>query len=143
GSVIPDYPKYAVWPDAYYVSFNDFSNGGFTFNGAEPCAMDRAAMISGGPATIVCFTPNVSNYSFLPSDLDGATLPPTGAPNHFFELFTNTTLDEFDFHVDFVNPNNSTFTGPHTITVSNWTQICGATRACIPQPSPGEKVDSL
>lgn len=142
GNILPDYPKYAVWPDAYYVSFNAFQSAA-TFKGAEPCALDRSAMISGGTATAVCISPNVSNYSFLPSDLDGATLPPSGAPNHFFELFTNTTLDEFNFHVDFVNPNNSTFTGPQTITVSNWTQICGTTRACIPQPSPGEKVDSL
>src|SRR5207248_1515073 len=75
--------------------------------------------------------------------LDGATGPPAGAPNHFFELFTNTTMQQWDFHVDFVNTANSTFTGPKTITISNWTQICTTTRACIAQPSPGEKLDSL
>jgi hypothetical protein len=143
GNNLPDYPKYSIWPDAYYVSMNIFGNGGFTFSGAQPCALDRAAMISGGTATMVCITPNASNYSFLPTDWDGATAPPSGAPNHFFQLFTGTTLQQYDFHVDFVNPTNSTFTGPKTITVTSWTQICTTTRACIPQPSPGEKVDSL
>lgn len=143
GNTIPDYPKYAVWPDAYYVSINAFGNSGSTFNGAEPCAFDRNAMLSGGSAISVCITPDPNNYSFLPTDMDGATAPPAGAPNHYFQLFTNTTMQQYDFHVDFVNPNNSTFTGPKTITISNWTQICPTTRACIAQPSPGEKLDSL
>jgi hypothetical protein len=143
GNSLPDYPKYAIWPDAYYLSVNIFGNSGFSFNGAEPCAFDRTAMIAGGTAAMVCFQPNVINYSFLPTDWDGATAPPSSAPNHFFQLFTGTTLQQYDFHVDFVNTNNSTFTGPTTITVHNWTQICTTTRACIPQPSPGEKVDSL
>lgn len=143
GTTLPDYPKYAVWPDAYYVSYNAFANSGFTFAGAVPCALDRTAMISGGTAAMICFKANPANYSFLPTDVDGATQPPAGAPNHFVELFSGTTLEEFDFHVDFVNPTNSTFTGPNVITVTNWTQICTTTRACIPQPSPGEKVDSL
>ena len=39
GTSLPDYPKYSVWPDAYYVSFNDFANSGSTFKGAEPCAL--------------------------------------------------------------------------------------------------------
>jgi hypothetical protein len=36
---LTDYPKYGIWPDAYYFSGN--------VNGAEPCAFDRKAMISG------------------------------------------------------------------------------------------------
>ena len=143
GTTLPDYPKYSVWPDAYYVSYNAFANGGASFAGAVPCAFDRTAMLAGGTAVMVCFSGNVNNYSFLPSDVDGATQPPSGAPNHYIELFSGTTLEQFDFHVDFVNTSKSTFTGPTVINVTSWTQICGFTRACIPQPSPGEKVDSL
>jgi hypothetical protein len=139
GNTLPDYPKYAVWPDAYYASVNAFGTGA-----AEPCAFDRKAMLSGkSKAAMICFTPNNNNFSFLPSDLDGATLPPTGAPNHYVELGnTTSSLDEFDFHVDFAHPRKSTFTGPHAISVPSYSIACGGSD-CIPQPSPGELVESL
>jgi hypothetical protein len=139
GNVLPDYPKYAVWPDAYYASVNAFGSGA-----AEPCAFDRTAMLNGNSkAAMICFTPNNNNFSFMPSDLDGATLPPSGAPNHYVELGnTSNTLDEYDFHVDFAHPKKSTFTGPHSITVPSYSLACGG-GDCIPQPSPGELVESL
>ncbi len=138
GSPLPDYPKLAVWPDAYYLSVNSFGVGA-----GEPCALDRTAMLAGQTASMQCFTPNAVNFSFMPSDLDGSTLPPSGAPNHFIELGNNTnTLDEYDFHVDFTNPSNSTFTGPNVITVPNYALVCGG-GTCIPQPSPGELLDTL
>jgi hypothetical protein len=142
--LLADYPKTAVWSDAYYLSFNGFQAAA-TFVGAEACALDRTKMLAGSPATAVCFPPVVTNYSFLPSDIDGTTAPPAGAPDHFLELdaVSFTKLDQFDFHVDFVTPPNSTFTGPKALTIPSWTQICPGTRSCIPQPSPGELVDSL
>jgi hypothetical protein len=140
GSNLPDYPKLSVWPDAYYLSVNSFGNGY-----GEPCALDRTKMLAGKAATMECFTPNSSNFSFMPADLDGATLPPTGAPNHFVELGnTTSTLNEYDFHVDFVNPNNATFTGPHVINVPVYQTLCGGGGgACIPQPSGGSLLDGL
>ncbi|MGH9498382.1 MAG: hypothetical protein ACRD3L_04515 [Terriglobales bacterium] len=140
GNALPDYPHLGVWPDAYYLAVNSFGQGW-----GEPCAIDRSAMLAGTAAAMVCFTPNSANFGFLPSDLDGATLPPTGAPNHYVELGNNTTsINEFDFHVDFVNQSKSTFTGPHTITVPNYALLCGGGGgACIPQPSPGSLVDAL
>jgi hypothetical protein len=139
----PDYPKMSVWPDAYYLSTNDFNAQGTQFLGVRACAMDRVNMLAGLAATIQCFERGTTDFSLLPSDLDGLTSPPSGSPAFFLELFSATTLDMFKFHVDFVNPGNSTFTGPISITVPSWTQLCPFTRACIPQPSPGEKVDSL
>jgi hypothetical protein len=141
--LLADYPKTGVWPDAYYLSFNGFQ-GALSFIGAEACALDRTKMLTGATATMVCFPPKTTNYSLLPSDMDGTTAPPSGAPNHFLELdaVSFTKLDQFDFHVDFVTPTNSTFTGPIALTIPSWTQICPGTRVCIPEPSPGEKVDS-
>ena len=125
GNTLPDYPKYAVWPDAYYLSFNAYGNGGSSFSGAEPCAMDRAALLVGGAAAVICFAPDASNASFLPSDVDGTTPPPTGDPKHYIELGSSTSvLNEFDFHVDFTNPGNSTFTGPNPIAVPSFAVIC-------------------
>jgi hypothetical protein len=80
GSNTPDYPKLAVWPDAYYWTANTFS-GANTFLGANPCAFDRATMLSGGPANAICMQQNPGVDSLLPADLDGSTPPPTGEPN--------------------------------------------------------------
>lgn len=67
----PDYPKLGVWPDAYYLTINAFA-GGTTFNGARVCALNRAAMIAGTTASLVCFNTTTSFGSLLPADLDGA-----------------------------------------------------------------------
>ncbi len=143
GKVLPDYPKVGVWPDAYYVTTDSFPNGGF-FTGAESCAMDRTAMLAGTSATSVCFQRGASDFALLPADLDGATAPPTGAPNYEMDLATSTTLlNLYKFHVDFVNTSNSTFTGPTTLTVAAYSDACAATGVCIKQPSPGEVLDAL
>jgi hypothetical protein len=137
---LSDYPKLAIWPDAYYLAFNYFGPGD-----GEPCAMDRTAMLAGQTAAMICFNPNTSDMGFLPSDLDGSTLPPSGAPNHYIELGnSNTTLKEYDFHVDFNNPSNSTFTGPNEITVPVYKTLCGGGGgACIPEPKGGGLLDAL
>ncbi|HEY2446399.1 MAG TPA: hypothetical protein VGI20_11750 [Rhizomicrobium sp.] len=136
-NTLPDYPKYAVWPDAYYSSSN--LGGG----NAEPCAYDRTAMLAGSKAAAICFTPN-NVSSLLPSDLDGSTPPPSGAPNHYLQLGNSTNLlQEFDFHVNFVNPNKSTFTGPNNISVPTFAEACGGFSDCIPQPLPAELVEGL
>jgi hypothetical protein len=140
GSNLPDYPKLSVWPDAYYLSVNSFGAGY-----GEPCALDRTSMLAGTTANMICFSPSSVNFSFMPSDLDGSTLPPAGSPAHFVEIGnTNNTLNEYDFHVDFATPTNSTFTGPHTITVPTFQLLCGGGGgACIVQPPPGVNVDAL
>jgi hypothetical protein len=144
GANLPDYPKFGVWPDAYYYSANIFPSG-HTFAGAQACAFDRAAMLAGSPATMICFQNPPSVASLLPSDLDGGTLPPSGSPNFFVEIADSSDLDLFQFHVDFANPANSTFTGPSVIPVAPFSEICNRAinLACIPEPPPGEKVDGL
>ena len=143
GSNFPDYPKFGIWPDAYYNTINVFPGRGFA--GAEACAFDRNAMLAGAPASAVCFQNPPSVASLLPSDLDGSTLPPAGQPNFFVDIADSSDLNIFQFHVDFANPGNSTFTGPVSIPVAPFTEICARaiTVACIPEPAPGEKVDGL
>jgi len=144
-SAFPDYPKWAVWPDAYFGSYRDFKNG-FTFEGGEACALDRNAILAGNTATMQCFAAGTSYDVLLPSDLDGSTPPPDGSSNLYITLGVDTThIDSFVFHVDFTTPTNSTFTGPNHITTIPYTTICQSpfTRTCIPQPTGGEKLDSL
>jgi hypothetical protein len=144
GANLPDYPKFGVWPDAYYYTANIFASG-HTFIGAQACAFDRAPMLVGGPTTMICFQNPPSVASLLPSDLDGKTLPPAGSPNFFAEIADSTDLNLFQLHADFANPTNSTFSGPAVIPVAPFNEICNRAinLACIPEPPPGEKVDGL
>lgn len=136
----PDYPKVGIWPDAYYISY---SWGGDSTPIA--CAADRSAMLAGKTANMICFSPHAprSISVFLPSDIDGSTLPPKGAPNHYVEMgSSNTTLSEFEFHVDFAHPKKSTFHGPNTITIPVYTPTCGLS-GCVPQPNGGNLLWAL
>lgn len=138
GTTLPDYPKFGVWPDAYYASYNIF--GPTSFMGAKVCAYNRTSMLAGTKGTAVCFQRSTSDFSFLPSDLDGATPPPAGTPNFFLELATATTLKLFKFHVNFSG--GSTFSGPTTLTVASYSEACGG-GTCIPQSGTTQKLDSL
>ncbi len=143
GANFPDYPKYGIWPDAYYNTVNVFPGHGFA--GAEACAFDRSAMLAGLAANAICFQQPSSVSSLLPADLDGRTLPPADSPNYFVGLADSTHLNLFKFHADFSNPANSAFTGPSFVSVAPFSEICAraTTVACIPEPNPGEKVDGL
>jgi hypothetical protein len=136
----PDYPKLGVWPDAYYTSFNMFKNG-TTFSGAKICAYDRAKMLAGQPATQQCFQTSTTYGGLLPSDLDGSTAPPAGAPNYVLTFGTNSLL-LWKFHVDWTTPANTTFTGPTTIPVASFSPACGG-GTCIPQSGTTQQLDSL
>ena len=139
-TLFDDYPKMGVWPDAYYETFNMFQNGQ-TYVGPDACAYDRNRMLSGLSATQVCFQRSAAIGPLLPADLDGTTPPPPGSPNYLLTYGTNT-LDLYKFHVDFVIPANSTFTGPTHIGVAAFSPLCGG-GTCVLQPSTTTRLDSL
>jgi hypothetical protein len=140
----PDYPKLSVWPDAYYTTYNLFNAAGTAFLGAEICAMDRAAMLSGTTATQQCFTTSNQFGGLLAADVEGGTPPPAGEANTVLALgATATTLAFWKFHVDWTTPASSTFTGPDTLTVAAYTVACGASGTCVPQGGTAQTLDSL
>lgn len=129
-----DYPKLGVWPDAYYMSANMFYG---SISGARVWALDREAMLNGEPMDWVAFSLGSSYWSLLPSNLRGDP-PPAGTPNYFASLGSSNSLRLWEFDVDWDVPGNSTFTGPTNVSVASYSQIYS-----IPQPSPGEWVDSI
>ncbi|HST05354.1 MAG TPA: hypothetical protein VLQ48_11540 [Chloroflexia bacterium] len=139
-TVFHDYPKLGVWPDGYYMGTNRFT--GNTYNGGAATVFNRANMLQGLSATFQTFSASSTYGTLLPSDLDGATQPPSGSPNFFFSLGTNR-LYEFKFHVDWTTPSNSSFSGPTTLTTSAFNFLCTTTRSCVPQPSTSVKLDGL
>jgi hypothetical protein len=156
-ALMDDYPKLTVWPDAYYVSYNQGSN--LVFVGAAACALDRSAMLTGAEAPAMqCFTHTPTSYGvLLPGDLDGSTAPPTGSPEYFLNFDGNDeSLDLWQFHVDWTTPANSWFgtsstnSNPTNIPVAAFTEACGetiaelnyTTGACIPQTGTAQTLDS-
>ena len=141
GTDFPDYPKLGVWPDAYYLNFNIFNATGTAFLGPQPCAIDRNAMLAGTAATMVCFRLSTSFGGLLPSDMDGTIQPAAGEPAFFIDYGTNAIL-LWKFHVDFAVPANSSITGPTTLSVANFSALCGG-GTCVSQPGVLQKLDSL
>ena len=137
GSILPDYPKIGIWPDAYLFSANQFWHGSF-FTGAYACAFDRTSMIDGVDAGGVCFT--ASSPSLMPASLDGSTPPSAGEPGFYLRL-GSTTVTLYRFHVDFVTISNSTFTSVN-LPVASVHQACGG-GTCVPQPGTSQQLDSL
>ena len=83
GTEFPDYPKFGVWPDGYYMTTNQFNNGG-PFDGVGAFVFDRQKMLVGDPtAGSIYFNLNLASHSegifgMLPSDHDGLLPPPAG-----------------------------------------------------------------
>jgi hypothetical protein len=149
-----DYPKLAVWPDAYYMSVNEFDDScGLCGVGVGAVAFDRASMLTGSAASLVYFDLDTSFHNMLPSDLDGSAAPPAGAPDRFVQFddpaipFFNDLskqLEIWNFHVDWTTPANSTFTSGGTLTPASFdSNMCDYFQDCVPEPSPGESVDAI
>ena len=137
-----DYGKLGVWPDAYYMSFNMFSSDS---NQGGAYAFDRSAMLAGAPAGMIIFDTG-PDLGVLPSDLDGPTPPPAGAPNYFLTFEVGpAALREWQFHVDWTTPANSTFSGPIDIPVAEFLwPVCDAPRSqCVPQLGSPERLETL
>jgi hypothetical protein len=153
-----DYPKLAVWPDAYYMSDHQFHDGA-TWNGAGVFAFDRAKMLAGQPATYIYF--NVKDIDInlgghLPADFDGLNPPPVGAPGLFMELDHGIAADGdaylmriWEFHADFTNPANSTFGcttsgdwghANYKLVVDPFTYLTGYV---VPQKDTGRMLDAI
>ncbi|HEY7031048.1 MAG TPA: carboxypeptidase regulatory-like domain-containing protein, partial [Thermomicrobiales bacterium] len=145
---IPDYPKFGVWPDAYYMTTDQFPGG--SFSNSRVTAFDRNAMLAGTDATSIAFDMDPNQFAPLPGDLDGLTPPPAGAPNPVVATAHpnwdgNPTpgLHFWYFHVDFETPGNSTFVGPYDTTTPDFNPVmCGFSRNCIPQLN-GEGLDAI
>jgi hypothetical protein len=139
-----DYPKFGVWPDAFYMSMNVFNSSGTAFLGPQPFAFDRTAMLAGDPAAtfVTSRDPsffNPSSDGFMPADLDGLNPPPAGAPNPFLSVGLNPTWPLHRFHVDFSDPGSSTFDLGGTLTPDAFTALF----QLVPQAETADGLDPL
>ena len=147
-----DYPKFGVWQDGYYMTDNQFGPPpSYTWGGAGVFAFDRAAMLTGGPASYIYFDLYSVNASFggmLPCDLDGP--PPNSEPGLFAEVDDSANIGPSDafriwkFSVDWVTPANSTFgTGGQPDYVLPVADFDPTFTLNVPQPGTTVRLDTL
>ena len=155
-----DYPKFGVWPDAYYLTVNQFvdtPSGSLQWAGAGVAAFERTEMLAGLPARLVFFDLYDINSQFggmLPADLDGPS-PPDGSPGYFIEWDDKDwqedaadTLRLWEFEVDWTNTASSTFGlegMPNAVIATSDvdSNMCDYQRECIAQPGTTNKLDAI
>jgi hypothetical protein len=161
GLNFPDYPKYGVWPSAYFLSTREFAPDN-SFAGDGAYALERKKMLKGDPsARVVQFllppgsTPYLPGDGLLPSDLDGAALPPDGSPNYFVGTMDDGAgrgapfdgINVFQFSVTWSARPTGSFSLAAELPVAAFDSIfpCdpSSSRSCIPQPQTGNKIDIL
>jgi hypothetical protein len=138
----PDYPKLGVWPDGYYMSVNWYS-GGRSYAGPRPFALNRSAMLNGTTASFQTLSAPLgsSQPPIHPADLDGSTLPASGAPGLFAQF--GNPLKLYKFSVNWSTPSATTWTNSASLSVAGFTQLCTTTRSCVPQPGTSSGLDGI
>lgn len=135
----PDYPKYSVWTDGYYVTANK--------SGQRCYAMERDKMLVGNPgAQFIGYTiPSINTngfFSAMPSHADGTSLPAPGTPLYLFYFqddgwagVSQDHIKVWEVRTDWGVPSNSTISAPTIIPVSPFDSEFTVTWEDIPQPN--------
>lgn len=148
---MPDYPKFAVWPDGYYMTINQFASGTLSWAGAGIVVFERDLMLAGDPNARMIFwnySSSDDHWSLLPADFDGPP-PPNGAPNYLAYFnddswgYSYDHLRLFECSVDWNNTSNSAITGPFILQTSPFKSSFGSGRNIIPQPGTTRRLDAL
>jgi hypothetical protein len=117
---IPDYPKFGIWRDAYFMSVNRFTAKS-SFNGIGAVAFDRAGMLAGASSPdMVLFkvSHTLIGSPILPADCDG-NFAATGTPG-YFAYPGPSYLGIYEFHTDWENPENATFGNLNKISICSY-----------------------
>lgn len=142
----PDYMKFGVWEDGYYMGTN-------TTNGSDIYVFERQEMLIGGSAPQMVqfnnpFRPNSDFHCVLPADCDG-DYAPSGSPGLFLTINDDAwggggdELWVFELDVDWTTPGNSTWNRTQQISVSPFDSNFGPTWDNIRQPGTGQKLDAI
>lgn len=151
-NVFPDYPKYSIWSDGYYITSNKNSSSASTSEVVY--ALNRDKIIAGDQsAEMVGFPlPGINTNGFfspLGFNASGMEMPPAGnAPIVYMQddSWSGVSQDElliWNVNVDWENTSNSTITNPQSIVTAPFDGLFdGGSFSNLPQPS-GSDIDAL
>jgi len=144
----PDYMKFGIWRDGYYMATN-------TSSGNDVYVFDRATMITGGsnPTMIGFDNPNRPStfdgfHCVLPLDNDGDWAA-SGTPGQFITIADdgqsnpNDALYIYELDADWGTPANSTFSRTQTLNVNAFDGNFTGDWNNIPQKGTSQKLDGL
>lgn len=142
----PDYMKFGVWRDGYYMGTN-------TQNGNDIYVFERDVMLAGGASPqMVGFDnanrPNSGFHCVEPLDNDGA-FAPVGTPGQFITINDDAwggSEDQiwiYELDVDWTNATAGTFQRTQTINTSAFDANFGSSWSNIEQQGTSQKVDAI
>lgn len=143
----PDYPKYSVWTDAYFMTCN--------MGTKRVVAYDRVKMLAGDPTAgmIIKNMPTTpTNGGFfcpLPADADGG-LPPFGTPCPIFSFeddsWQSSNVDAiriYKFTTNWSNPAASSIVLDQTLNTTPVNSVFTTSWNDIVQPNTTQKLDAI
>lgn len=148
----PDYPKFSLWSDGYYITAN--KNSGSAQTSEVVFALERDKMLIGDDeALMIGFPlPNISTSGFfspLGFNVNGQEMPPSGnAPIVYMQddSWSGVSDDHLKLwliNVDWEAPENSTIDDPQIIETEAFDGLFdGGSFSNLPQPS-GPDIDAL
>jgi hypothetical protein len=144
-SQFPDYPKYSIWWDGYYMTSNSTHTA---------VVFERDKMLAGDPtAQMVSLSlPSLGSGGFrspLPADADGP-LPPSGTPCYFFNLednaFNGVSQDQieiYEMNTDWTNTGNTSVSSSQQLSVPSFDAVFTGGFANISQPGTSQRIDAI
>ncbi len=151
-NTFPDYPKFSVWSDGYYITANKDQNTPTTSE--VVFAVEREAMLTGDASAQMlgfslpqCITDGF--YSPAGFNCNGSTLPPAGnAPIVYMQddVWSGVSTDHlkiWNINVNWTTPVNSTISNPQIINTAPFDGLFdGGSFSNLQQPS-GTSIDAL
>lgn len=149
---MPDYPKFSVWSDGYYITTN--KNSSTASSSKVVYAIERDKMLTGDQtAQMIGFSlPGISTNGFYsPSGFNaiGTQLPPRGnAPIIYMQddSWSGISTDHlkiWNINVDWTTPTNSTISSPQQLNTTAFNAVFNnGSFSNLQQPN-GIKIDAL
>lgn len=141
----PDYLKFSIWQNGYYMTSNQATDKVFCF--------ERDQMLLGNPSArsiSANFTTGSVSAFFvpLPADADGG-LPPAGTALPFFSYYDNAwgggtdAVKIWNMTVNWASTPTATISGPTIINTASFDASYSASWDDIPQPGTTAKLDGI